>query len=36
MIDQTPNCEVIAFIKHRASEDGQSVFAELAKTAPAE
>ena len=35
-IDQTPNCEVIAFIKHRASEDGQSVFAELAKTAPAE
>ncbi len=36
MIDQTPNCEVIAFIKHRASEDGQSVFAELAKTAPVE
>ncbi len=36
MIDQTPNCEVIAFIKHRASEDGQAVFAELAKTAPVE
>ena len=36
MIDRTPNCEVIAFIKHRASEDGQSVFAELAKTAPVE
>ena len=36
MIDQTPNCEVTAFIKHRASEDGQAVFAELAKTAPVE
>ncbi len=35
-IDETPNCEVIAFIKHRASEDGQSIFAELAKTAPVE
>jgi len=36
MIDQTPGCQVIAFIKHRASDDGQSIFAELAKTAPAE
>lgn len=33
-IDQTPGKQVIAFIKHRASEDGQSVFAELGKTAP--
>ncbi len=36
MIDEAPNSQVIAFIKHRASEDGESVFAELAKTAPAE
>ena len=36
MIEETPNCQVIAFIKHRASEDGKSVFAELAKTASAE
>lgn len=34
MIDQTPGRQVVAFIKHRASEDGQSVFAELGKTAP--
>lgn len=35
-IDEAPNSQVIAFIKHRASEDGESVFAELAKTTPAE
>ncbi len=35
-IDEAPNSQVIAFIKHRASDDGESVFAELAKTAPAE
>ncbi len=36
LIDQTPGCQVIAFIKHEASEDGQSVYAKLAKTAPVE
>lgn len=36
MIDDAPNAQVVAFVKHRASEDGQSVFAELAKTAPAD
>jgi hypothetical protein len=36
MIDESPNCEVIAYIRHRASEDGEAMFAELAKTAPVE
>lgn len=34
MIDETPNREVIAYLKHEASNDGESVFATLAKTAP--
>lgn len=36
MIDETPNTEVIAYLKHEASNDGESVFATLAKTAPVE
>jgi len=36
MIEEAPGRQVNAFMKHRASEDGQSVFAELANTAPAE
>lgn len=36
MIDEAPNSQVIAYIKHRPSDDGQSIFAELAKTAPVE
>lgn len=35
-IDEAPNCQVVAFVKHRASQDGQSIYAELAKTAPVE
>lgn len=35
-IDETPNCSVIAYIRHEASQDGTSIFAKLAKTAPAE
>ncbi len=36
MIDETPGKQVFASLKHRASDDGQSVFAELAQTAPVE
>lgn len=36
MIDETPNKQIIAYIKHRASEDGQAVFAELGGTAAVE
>lgn len=36
LIEQTPNCQVIAFLRHEASEDGASIFARLAKTAPLE
>ena len=35
-IDETPNSQVIAYLRHRPSQDGQSIFAELAKTAPVE
>ncbi len=35
LIDQLPNCQVLAVVRHRATDDG-SVYAELAKTAPAE
>lgn len=36
MIDQSPNREVMAFIRHVPSQDGQSVYAELGRTAPVE
>jgi len=36
MIEETPGCQLLISIKHRASEDGQSVFAEIGKTAKAE
>src|SRR6266446_6655385 len=36
MIDETPNALVVAYIKHEASNDGEAVFAVLAKTAPAD
>lgn len=32
MIDESPNCAVRAVISHRASEDGQQVFAEVKRT----
>jgi hypothetical protein len=31
-IPQAENCQVGAFIKHRASEDGEAVFAEVSRT----
>lgn len=36
MIEETMNCQVVGFIKHEASNDGESVFARLGKTANAE
>lgn len=36
LIDETPNCQVIAFIRHDASEDGTSIYAKVGKTAPVE
>lgn len=36
LIEQTPNSQVIAFLRHEASEDGQAIFARLGKTAPVE
>ena len=35
-IDDTPNCSVKILIGHTASADGESIFAELKKTMPAE
>jgi hypothetical protein len=32
-IDESPNCEVVAFIKHEPSMDGKRFFARLGKTA---
>ena len=34
LIENALNCSVLASIKHRSSEDGEAIFAELAKTAP--
>jgi len=36
MIDETQNCQVIAYIKHEPSNDGTSVFGKVGKTASAE
>lgn len=36
MLDDTPNCEVVIFIRHEARQDGQGVVARVGKTAPAE
>ena len=36
LVDQPNGCQVIATLKHEASEDGQRVFARLAGTAPVE
>lgn len=36
LIEELPNCQVGANLRHRASEDGASIFAELAKTFPIE
>ena len=36
MLDDTPNCEVVAYIRHEARQDGTGVQARLGKTAPAD
>lgn len=36
LIEECPGKQVTAYVKHQASEDGQSVFAQLASTAPVE
>lgn len=36
MIDSTPGCQCLVHIKHVASEDGTAIYANVAKTAPAE
>ena len=36
MIDETPGKQVMISIKHQASDDGKSVYANVASTAPAE
>lgn len=35
-IDETPNCSVRAVVSHRASEDGQQIFAEVKRTMKAD
>lgn len=35
-IDETPNAEVVIFIRHEARQDGQGVNARVGKTAPAD
>jgi hypothetical protein len=35
-IDDTPNCQFVANIVHSASRDGESVYANIGKTAPVE
>lgn len=35
-IDETPNAEVVVFIRHEARKDGQGIQAKVGKTAPAE
>lgn len=35
-IDETPNRQVVIYIKHESSEDGERIFAKIGKTAPAE
>lgn len=36
MLADTPNCQFLGTIKHRPSEDGKAVFAEIGSTAPVE
>ena len=36
MIEETPGCQIIVHIKHTASQDGSSVFANVGSTAPVE
>lgn len=36
MISEAPGCQILVTIRHRSSEDGSSIFAEVAKTAAVE
>ena len=36
MIDETPNCSIRVVVGHRASEDGQQIFAEVKRTMKAD
>jgi len=36
LIDETPNCQFLGSITHTASRDGESIFANINKTAPVE
>lgn len=36
MIDEAPGRQVIAYMKHEGSDDGQAVYAKLSNTAPVE
>lgn len=33
MIDNSPNCQFIGFVKHSASDDGETIYANITKTA---
>lgn len=35
-IEETPNCQVVGYVKHESSQDGESVFARVDKFASAE
>lgn len=36
MLDDTPNCDVVIYIRHEARQDGQGVQARISKSAPAD
>lgn len=36
MISEAPGCQILVTMRHRSSEDGSAIFAEVAKTAAAE
>lgn len=36
MLDDTPNCDVVIYIRHEARQDGQGVQARIGKSAPAD
>lgn len=35
-IEETPNCQVVGYMRHEASADGESIFSRLGKTAHAD
>lgn len=36
MLDETPGCQFLGTVKHEASQDGESVYANIGSTAPVE